>query len=72
MEEFGKFKRLLKPGFNMINICSEEVGTVDLRIKLLPTGQHPTITKDNVNVSVKASIAYRITNPILSYYVIRE
>jgi regulator of protease activity HflC (stomatin/prohibitin superfamily) len=71
VEEFGKFKRLLKPGFNMINPCTEEVAEVDMRIKLLDAGQHPTITKDNVKVVIKASLAYRITNPIISYYVLR-
>jgi regulator of protease activity HflC (stomatin/prohibitin superfamily) len=72
VEEFGKFKRLLKPGFNMINPCTEEVAEVDLRIKLLDAGQHSTITKDNVKVVIKASLAYRVTNPIISYYVLRQ
>lgn len=55
----------------MINPCTEEVAEVDMRIKLLDAGQHPTITKDNVKVVIKASLAYRITNPIISYYVLR-
>ena len=55
----------------MINPCSEEVFPVDMRIKMLATGQHPTITKDNVNVSIKTSIAYRIVNPVMTYYSVR-
>lgn len=56
----------------MINPCTEEVAEVDLRIKLLDAGQHSTITKDNVKVVIKASLAYRVTNPIISYYVLRQ
>lgn len=56
----------------MINPCSEEVSEVDMRLKLLPTGEHTTITNDNVNIRIKTSIAYRITNPICTYYVLRD
>lgn len=72
IEEFGKFKRLMTPGFNMINPCSEEVHEVDLRINVFPTGAYDFITKDNVKVTVKTSVAYRIVNPIISHYVLGE
>lgn len=61
---------MLTPGFNMVNPCSEEVRLVDMRIKLLPTGSDSFITKDNVNVIVKTSVAFRIINPIKSHYLL--
>ena len=68
VEEFGKFSRLLKPGFNLINPCSEEVETVDLRLRVMSVGRHQTMTKDNVKADLDASVSFRITNPVVSQY----
>ncbi len=70
VEAFGKFSRLLKPGFNRINPCSEEVHEVDMKIKLLSTGRNVTLTKDNVKLTIETCVAFRIVNPILVYYKI--
>lgn len=70
IEEFGKFKRLINPGFNMINPCSEDVREVDMRIKLLSVGINHAITKDNVKVTITSAIAYRVVNPIQVYYIL--
>lgn len=70
VEEFGKFSRLINPGFNMINPCTEEVKEVDMRIRILSPGVNQCITKDNVKLTVSSSIAYRVTNPILAYYLL--
>ena len=61
---------MLKPGFNLINPCTDEVALVDLRIMNLRAGRHVVITKDNVNLSIEASIAFRIVNPIIAHYVL--
>ena len=37
-----------------------------------PTGTGQYITKDNVKVSVRSSLAYRITNPVISTYVLGD
>ena len=52
VESFGRFSRLLKPGFNLINPCADEVTQVDLRIQTVRAGKHAVITKDNVNLSI--------------------
>lgn len=70
VEAFGKFTRLLKPGLNIINPCSEEVREVDLRLKAMQAGRYPTITKDQVKVDIDASLSFRVVNPIISYYVL--
>jgi regulator of protease activity HflC (stomatin/prohibitin superfamily) len=43
---------------------------VDLKIKVLNVGRNITMTKDNVKLTIDSSIAYRITNPIISHYVL--
>lgn len=68
IESFGKFSRLLRPGFNRINPCSEEVREIDMKIRILSTGGSEVITKDNVKLSIETSVAYRVVNPVLVYY----
>lgn len=43
---------------------------VDLRLKVMNVGRHPTQTKDNVKLDIDASISYRVVNPIISHYVL--
>ena len=57
---------MLSPGFNMINPFSEDVSTVDLRLRVMSVGRNQTITKDNVKVNLDASVSFRVTNPIVS------
>lgn len=54
----------------MINPCADEIRIVDLKINVLNLGFHATMTKDNVKVTIDASVAFRITNPIISHYVL--
>jgi regulator of protease activity HflC (stomatin/prohibitin superfamily) len=41
-----------------------------MKINVLNLGRNITQTKDNVKLTVDSSIAYRITNPIIAYYVL--
>lgn len=68
MEEFGKFTRMLHPGLNIINPCSEDIISVDLRIKSFSLGKQNVLTKDNISLTVEAAIYYRIINPIKAAY----
>ena len=43
---------------------------VDMKINILNVGRHVTMTKDQVKLTIDSSIAYRITNPIISHYVL--
>ena len=68
MEQFGRFTRMLQPGINFLNPCTEDVIPIDLRIKSFSLGKQNVLTKDNVSLTVEAAIYYRITNPIKAAY----
>ena len=61
---------MLKPGFNLINPCTEEISLVDMKVITISAGKSEVITKDNVSVCIQTSFAYRITNPIIAYSVL--
>lgn len=44
--------------------------TLDMRIRVLDVAKQLTTTKDSVRLTIDASVAFRVTNPVLSYYVI--
>lgn len=54
----------------MINPCTEDVREVDMKIRILPVGLNQCISKDNVKVSITSSVAYRVINPVMVYYVL--
>jgi erythrocyte band 7 integral membrane protein len=70
VEEFGKFSRLLYPGLNLINPCTESVTEVSMKIQCLKTGRQTVQTKDNINLDIETVVFYRIVNPVLVNYVI--
>ena len=70
MERLGQFNRLLKPGLNVINPCTEKVTEIDMKIKIIQVGNSGIITRDNVKLTVNASIGYRIVNPIILNYIL--
>lgn len=39
-------------------------------IQIVTPGVIQCITKDNIKISVTASLAYRVVNPVLVYYVL--
>jgi hypothetical protein len=41
-----------------------------MKISVLNVGRHVTMTKDNVKLTIESNIAFRVTNPVLSFYVI--
>lgn len=72
VEQFGRFTRLLKPGFNYINPCSEEVTTIDMKMKTVTLGKQVVMTKDNIQLTVETIVYYRITNPLKVKYSLGE
>ena len=49
---------------------SNKIRTLDMRINVLNLGKNVTMTKDNVKLTIDASVAYRVTNPVVAFYVL--
>ena len=37
---------------------------------MLNVGKHQALTKDNVKITIEASVSFRVVNPIISHYVL--
>lgn len=58
--QFGKFKKIMTPGWNIILPIIQSYKKVDIRTKAVDVPSQDAITKDNVSVKINAVIYYKI------------
>jgi hypothetical protein len=52
---FGQFYKSVDPGLVQVNVCTESLRVVDVKIQISPIGRQTVITRDNVNVEMWVS-----------------
>ena len=57
---FGKFKRIMEPGWNIVLPIIQSYSKVDIRTKAVDVPEQEAITKDNVSVRINAVIYYKV------------
>lgn len=57
---FGKFSRVLKPGWNIVLPIVQSYRKVDVRTMAVDVPEQDAITKDNVSIRINAVIYYNI------------
>ena len=57
---FGKFSKILNPGWNLILPVIESMKKVDIRTKAVDVPEQDAITKDNVSIRINAVLYYKI------------
>ncbi|KIJ20408.1 hypothetical protein PAXINDRAFT_108457 [Paxillus involutus ATCC 200175] len=72
---FGQFYKSVDPGLVQVNVCTEGLRIVDVKIQISPIGRQTVITRDNVNVEMQNSdsvIYFQITNPYRAAFGITD
>ena len=57
---FGKFSKIMNPGWNIVLPIIQSYSKVDIRTKAVDVPEQEAITKDNVSVKINAVIYYKI------------
>ena len=57
---FGKFSKIMKPGWNLVLPIIQSYRKVDIRTKAVDVPAQEAITKDNVSVKINAVIYYKV------------
>ena len=57
---FGKFSRILKPGWHIVLPIINRVVKVDIRTKTVDVPEQEAITRDNVSIRINAVLYYKI------------
>lgn len=58
--QFGKFKKLMSPGWNIVLPVIQSYQKVDIRTKAVDVPEQDAITKDNVSIRINAVIYYKV------------
>ncbi|KAI9574810.1 hypothetical protein HD554DRAFT_2233233 [Boletus coccyginus] len=69
---FGQFYKSVDPGLVQVNVCTESLRIVDVKIQISPIGRQTVITRDNVNVEIDSVIYFQITNPYRAAFGITD
>lgn len=57
---FGKFSKIMQPGWNLVFPIIQSYDKVDIRTKAVDVPEQEAITKDNVSVKINAVIYYKV------------
>lgn len=57
---FGKYSRILKPGWNLVLPIIQSFKKVDVRTKAVDVPEQEAISKDNVSIKINAVIYYKV------------
>ena len=57
---FGKFKKILEPGWHIILPIFESFEKTDIRVKVVDVPEQDAITKDNVTIKINAVLYFHI------------
>jgi len=72
VSRFGHFYKAVDPGLANVNVCTESLRVVDVKIQISPIGRQTVITRDNVNVEIDSVIYYQIVNPYRAAFGITD
>jgi len=64
---FGKFVRIVEPGWRIVLPVIESMVKMDIRVKAADVPYQETITQDNISCKINAVIYYRIADPARAY-----
>lgn len=59
---FGKYSKILEPGWTVVLPVVQSYRKVDIRTKAVDVPEQEAITKDNVSIKINAVIYYKVTD----------
>ena len=57
---FGKFKKVLNPGWHIVIPIFQQYQKIDIRVKVIDVPEQDAITKDNVSIKINAVLYFSI------------
>ncbi|WVR03279.1 hypothetical protein IAU60_000270 [Kwoniella sp. DSM 27419] len=72
VSRFGQFYKSVDPGLVKVNVCTESVRVVDVKIQLTSVPRQMVQTKDNVSVDVDSVICWHVVSPYRAAFGIND
>ncbi|EAS32498.3 stomatin family protein [Coccidioides immitis RS] len=61
--KFGRFERAVDPGLVKVNVLSEKLKTIDVKIQIVEVPRQVCMTKDNVTLHLTSVLYYHVVSP---------
>jgi regulator of protease activity HflC (stomatin/prohibitin superfamily) len=68
LQKFGRFSRVIKPGFHVINPWTETVIPIDMKTNIMALQPQKIMTKDTVTLQIETVVYYRTVDPYKMLY----
>nr|KAJ3421852.1 hypothetical protein HK105_002051 [Polyrhizophydium stewartii] len=72
LSRFGKFYRSVDPGLYFVNVCSEDLRSVDIKIQIEDVPRQQIMTKDNVSVDLDSVLYWHAVDPYIATYLVQD
>ncbi|OCF33151.1 stomatin family protein [Kwoniella heveanensis BCC8398] len=72
VSRFGQFYKSVDPGLVKVNVCTESVRVVDVKIQLTSVPRQTVQTKDNVSVEIDSVICWHVVSPYRAAFGIND
>jgi regulator of protease activity HflC (stomatin/prohibitin superfamily) len=69
---FGKFSKVMQPGWNIVLPIFQSYQKIDMRVKAVDVPDQEAITKDNISVKVNAVIYYKVSSAELALLAVEN
>src|SRR3990167_1542540 len=61
--QFGRLTRILRPGAQSYNCCTEKIEIIRVVIQVMHLGKQKVLTKDGLQLSISAFMKYQVIHP---------
>ncbi|KAK4688256.1 hypothetical protein P7C73_g1859, partial [Tremellales sp. Uapishka_1] len=72
VSRFGQFYKSVDPGLVNVNVCSESIRIVDVKIQLTTVPRQNVQSKDNVTVEIDSVICWHVVSPYRAAFGIND
>ena len=70
--KFGKCYKIVDPGLHAINLATEKILAIDIRVKVEDIPKQYVMTKDNVGVNIDSVLYWQVTDPYVAAFLIKD
>ncbi|KAI9144495.1 hypothetical protein BKA69DRAFT_797540 [Paraphysoderma sedebokerense] len=70
ISKFGKCTRVVDPGLHQINLMTETIRTVDIKIQISDIPRQYVMTKDNVGINIDSVIYWHVVDPYATVFLV--
>ncbi|ORZ34311.1 hypothetical protein BCR44DRAFT_120519 [Catenaria anguillulae PL171] len=70
ISRWGKCQRMVDPGLYQINLMTDSIQKVDIRLQVVEMPRQFVLTKDNVSLNIDSVLYFRVSDPYVATFLV--